>query len=260
MNLTFENVNVRAHLHKFSNTLRAVIIYSIYRLNVNLSTHQWSQLSLAVDILTWRSIQICVAVSFRSSRGARSWSRPSASGTPKRFSIRPHVLVQTNDAYAMFKTTFSVFWGHWYRMALLLHRMSHPDLILTTASNMLCVFSFLLWSAAKILACLILVSSIPFIPFCVHTSKDCTNIKISRDDHTAFYIKPLSNYSTTIRGSPFSPLLFDGLFVWFNAPPPAQVPRFCLLFVTSQMSPHLRPCHSVLSCCCFGLDNLFSLL
>lgn len=54
-------------------------------------------------------------------------------------------------------------------MALLLHRMAHPDLILTTASNMLCVFSFLLWSAAKILACLILVSSIPSIPFCVHT-------------------------------------------------------------------------------------------
>lgn len=58
-------------------------------------------------------------------------------------------------------------------MALLLHRMSHPDLILTTASNMLCVFSFLRSQNSCMFNPCFKHSFPSFL--CPHTNRDCTN-------------------------------------------------------------------------------------
>lgn len=124
-------------------------------------------LLITVDMLRRRSAQICVAVSSRSSRGARSWSKRSASGTPKRSSIRPHVLVKTDAAYAMFKVNFSVFWQVYRDIDSDSSTLTHdfpPDLSLTTAVTMLLDFFFFLYiyffsavELSEILACLILI-------------------------------------------------------------------------------------------------------
>lgn len=162
-------------------------------------------LLITVDMLRRRSAQICVAVSSRSSRGARSWSKRSASGTPKRSSIRPHVLVKTDAAYAMFKVNFSVFWQVYRDIDSDSSTLTHdfpPDLSLTTAVTTLLDYYFFflniffLRCGAQWNSCMSNPYLQAFLSFlCLHTTLE---------------IVPMLKAA-------------DGLFVWFYSPSPAPM-------------------------------------